>query len=90
MPHDTWRYARCVLVFAARALVCDTPFTCLPKVDDLLVEGPRPPAPRRLPDSGEVIVVLCKYTEPAELLWEDVKNPGLGLWQVQVQGGAQT
>ena len=58
-----------------------------PKVDDLVVvqEGPRPPAPRRLPHTGDIVVALYKYTDDASPIWEDVKESDLALWQVQVQ-----
>ena len=58
-----------------------------PKVDDLVVvqEGPRPPPPRRLPHTGDIVVALYKYTDDASPIWEDVKESDLALWQVQVQ-----
>ena len=41
-----------------------------PKVDGLVVvqEGPRPPPPRRLPHTGDIVVALYKYTDDASYL----------------------
>ena len=55
------------------------------KVGDLVVEeGPRPPAARRLPSTGDIMLALYKCTDDARI-WVDVKNPDMGLWQVQVK-----
>ena len=55
------------------------------KVGDLVVEeGPRPPAARRLPSTGDILLALYKCTDDARI-WVDVKNPDMGLWQVQVK-----
>ena len=63
----------------------------IPKVDDLVavVEGPRPPVPRRLPSTADIVVAIYKYTNDASTVWEDVREPGLALWQVQVQHEAR-
>ena len=63
----------------------------IPKVDDLVavVEGPRPPVPRRLPSTADIVVAIYKYTSDASTVWEDVREPGLALWQVQVQHEAR-
>ena len=62
----------------------------VPKVDDLVVvQGPRPPAPRRLPSTGDIVLALYKYTEEASSVWEDVREQGLPLWQVQIQHEAR-
>ena len=58
----------------------------VPRVDDLLiVQGPRPPAPKRLPNNGDIILAIYKYTDDAAAAWEDVKEHGVMLWQVQIQ-----
>ena len=55
----------------------------VPRVDDLLiVQGPRPPAPKRLPSNGDIILAIYKYTDDAAAAWEDVKEHGVMLWQV--------
>ena len=55
----------------------------IPKVENMVAvqQGPRPPVARRLPETNDVIVCLYKYTDDARRVWEDVKEPGLPLWQ---------
>ena len=61
----------------------------IPKVENMVAvqQGPRPPVARRLPETNDVIVCLYKYTDDARRVWEDVKEPGLPLWQVFFWGG---
>ena len=61
----------------------------IPKVENMVAvqQGPRPPVARRLPETNDVIVCLYKYTDDARRVWEDVKEPGLPLWQVFLGGG---
>ena len=56
----------------------------IPKVETIVAvqQGPRPPVARRLPEKNDVVVCLYKYTDDARRAWEDVKEPGLPLWQV--------
>ena len=60
----------------------------IPKVENMVAvqQGPRPPVARRLPETNDVIVCLYKYTDDARRVWEDVKEPGLPLWQVFLGG----
>ena len=55
----------------------------IPKVENMVAvqQGPRPPVARKLPETNDVIVCLYKYTDDARRVWEDVKEPGLPLWQ---------
>ena len=61
----------------------------IPKVENMVAvqQGPRPPVARKLPETNDVIVCLYKYTDDARRVWEDVKEPGLPLWQVFLGGG---
>ena len=61
----------------------------IPKVENMVAvqQGPRPPVARRLPETNDVIVCLYKYTDDARRVWEDVKEPGLPLWQAFFWGG---
>ena len=61
----------------------------IPKVENMVAvqQGPRPPVARKLPETNDVIVCLYKYTDDARRVWEDVKEPGLPLWQAFFGGG---
>ena len=61
----------------------------IPKVENMVAvqQGPRPPVARKLPETNDVIVCLYKYTDDARRVWEDVKEPGLPLWQVFLGAG---
>ena len=61
----------------------------IPKVENMVAvqQGPRPPVARKLPETNDVIVCLYKYTDDARRVWEDVKEPGLPLWQAFLGGG---
>ena len=53
-----------------------------PKTTDLIVQGPRPPLVRRLRDNADCEVTVCKVTDDARLVWQDVRSDGqLLLWQ---------
>lgn len=60
----------------------------IPKVENMVAvqQGPRPPVARKLPETNDVIVCLYKYTDDARRVWEDVKEPGLPLWQAFLGG----
>ena len=54
-----------------------------PKVENLVVQqGPRPPLARELPATNDVIVCFYRYTKDSSMVWGDVKEPGIPLWQV--------
>ena len=60
----------------------------IPKVENMVAvqQGPRPPVARKLPETNDVVVCLYKYTDDARRVWEDVKEPGLPLWQAFLGG----
>ncbi len=62
----------------------DEPQRKLPKLSSLAIQaGPRPQAPKRLPMTADVEVCIYKVTDDAATLWEDVKETGFSLYQIQ-------
>ena len=60
------------------------------KVTDLIIEeGPRPPKSRRRQQSAECVVCIYPYSRDAATVWENCKQPGLMLWQVQLDHNAR-
>ena len=65
------------------------PATKLPKLSNLAIEaGPRPPLPQRMSLTADVQLCIYKYTEDASAIWDDVKEDGVSLWQVQLKHDA--
>ena len=61
----------------------------VPKLNELNIEvGPRPPPPRRLSTTADLELYIYKYTDDASAIWEDVKEEGFSLWQVQLKHDA--
>ena len=53
------------------------------KVENVVVQqGPRPPFVQQLPATNDVIVSFYIYTNEASMVWRDVKDSGMPLWQV--------
>ena len=69
------------------------PRTKMRKLSEILFETPRsrPQAIKRqlLPEKADVQVCVYKITDDAKSIWDDVKEPDVALWQVQVQHPAQ-
>ena len=60
------------------------------KATDLIIEeGPRPPKSRRRQQSAECVVCIYLYSRDATTVWENCKQPGLMLWQVQLDHNAR-
>ena len=59
-----------------------------PKLSDLVVQGPRPSAPQRLPDTADCHVAIYKITDDASQVWADAKYI-LPLWQLQLKHDAR-
>ena len=65
------------------------PANKLPKLSNLTIEaGPRPPPPQRMSLTADVQLCIYKYTEDASAIWDDVKEDGVSLWQVQLKHDA--
>ena len=60
------------------------------KATDLIIEeGPRPPKSRRRQHSAECVVCIYPYSRDAATVWENCKQSGLMLWQVQLDHNAR-
>ena len=77
------------VVGAAQASIHE-PKAKIPKLSDLIVQGPRPLAPSRLPDKADVQVCIYKTTDDASTVWEDLQNKEEhALWQIQFKHEAR-
>ena len=60
------------------------------KATDLIIEeGPRPPKSRRRQPTAECVVCIYPYSRDAATVWENCKQLGLMLWQVQLDHDAR-
>ena len=60
------------------------------KVSELTIEeGPRPPKLRRRQASAECVVTIYPYSHDAATVWDSCKQPGMMLWQVQLDHNAR-
>ena len=61
----------------------------VPKVSTLFEVGPRPPKIRRREATAECAVAIYPYTKDAKTIWEACTEPGVTLWQVQLEHNAR-
>ena len=59
-----------------------------PRCSDLVVQGPLPPQPKRQTPTADVEVCIYKFTDDAPSVWDDVKEPRVPLYQVQLRHDA--
>ena len=67
----------------------DEPQRKMTKLGNLAIQaGPQPPVPKRLPPTADVEICIYKVTDDAAALWDDVKESGVSLYQVQLRHDA--
>ena len=59
-----------------------------PRCSDLIVQGPLPPQPKRQTTTADVEVCIYKFTDDAASVWDDVKEPNVPLYQIQLRHDA--
>ena len=78
----------------ARAIACSPASLSTPplpkKASELIIEeGPRPPKLRRRQPTAECVVTIYPYSHDAATVWESCNQPGMMLWQVQLDHNAR-
>ena len=61
----------------------------VPNVSTLIEVGPRPRKLRRREATAECVVAIFPYTKDAKTIWEACTEPGVTLWQVQLEHNAR-
>ena len=61
----------------------DAPPRKVPRLSDLIIQGPKPPPMRRSAENANVDVAIYKITDDASLVWDECKGRDFALWQIQ-------